>query len=378
MPQKNKNIKKAKADEHIYLYDYIRIIVTILVVIGHCSTLVMLNCKGQVISNQRHMDYSKIWIDDILEMLRITIYSFHMPLFVLLSGAVFEFSFKICNINYIQKKIKRLIFPYFVVAIIIFIPIRFLVGYYSLDINFVKAIILDVIWGRDINYLWFLPMLFQVTILAAILKKFKIFDKKGLCIIVLILTWGLWAIAPQLYDLPFQIGRSAEFLFWFLLGILFEKRRESLSKHFGKYRKQYLCVFSAMFLVSQLIDILVKKQYCKEFLIIIILKVFSKIFVFITAIMGCISIIGMSNYLIRYEVKGIKKLILESSFEIYLFHLPLIYLLKWGFAFILVDWKVPNLIYLVVVIIISILSILLPVYITKKIKGLELRKRGYK
>lgn len=113
-------------------------------------------------------------------------------------------------------------------------------------------------------------------------------------------------------------------------------------------------------------------------MIIIILKVFSKIFVFITAIMGCISIIGMSNYLIRYEVKGIKKLILESSFEIYLFHLPLIYLLKWGFAFILVDWKVPNLIYLVVVIIISILSILLPVYITKKIKGLELRKRGYK
>ena len=34
MPQKNKNIKKAKADEHIYLDDYIRIIVTILVVIG--------------------------------------------------------------------------------------------------------------------------------------------------------------------------------------------------------------------------------------------------------------------------------------------------------------------------------------------------------
>ena len=69
-------------------YDILRVVATILVVIGHCTYLKISTSYGGC-------DYSFLFSDrsitfKLLSKLTEFIYIFHMPLFIALSGALFE------------------------------------------------------------------------------------------------------------------------------------------------------------------------------------------------------------------------------------------------------------------------------------------------
>lgn len=82
------DIKKRNADsslEQSRAYDLLRVIATILVVVGHCTYF-------KICTNYGGCDYSYLFINEsyafkIINKMTEFIYIFHMPLFIALSGA---------------------------------------------------------------------------------------------------------------------------------------------------------------------------------------------------------------------------------------------------------------------------------------------------
>lgn len=143
-------------------WDIIRGIGVLLVILGHSFP----------------DDTSGIWLrEDFYGYLKCFIYSFHMPLFVCMSGFL---SSKILNttsleslIDYIKTKGKRLLIPYISVGIM-YIPLQIIMSKYSTRVISGDTLLLDFIKGNNPNYqLWTLYVLFILNVLAAILIKSK-------------------------------------------------------------------------------------------------------------------------------------------------------------------------------------------------------------
>ncbi|MBQ3635157.1 MAG: acyltransferase family protein [Bacteroidales bacterium] len=123
------------------------------------------------------------------------IYTFHMPLFFVVSGLLFR-----PGKDVYLKKAKTILIPYFIFAVISylywrFFEIRFRPQDPSLDIN---AHFLDILWQREefkFNVaLWFLPCLFIATSLLNLITT-NIRNR-----VVVSLICVLWVLAATLYS----------------------------------------------------------------------------------------------------------------------------------------------------------------------------------
>lgn len=121
-----------------------------------------------------------ILINILLWIRKHLIYSYHMPLFMFISGYLFIHTNRERNINYIgfvQKKIKRLLVPYFVISTCVF-PVKiFLSQYADRPVQFnLNDYVKSVIYPDDnvIALFWFLPTLFIIFLIAPIFKKYLV------------------------------------------------------------------------------------------------------------------------------------------------------------------------------------------------------------
>lgn len=113
------------------------------------------------------------------------IYAFHMPLFMFLSGYLLVYA---CNgknkevrdiewfgrEQFLLKKAKRLLLPYFFISTLVYVP-KCLLSAYALrpvDLSFrAYAHMLLYPWDNVIKFFWFLPTLFIITLLTVGLVK---------------------------------------------------------------------------------------------------------------------------------------------------------------------------------------------------------------
>ena len=103
------------------------------------------------------------------------------------------------------------------------IPVRFLIGYYP-DSRSALTIVLDILLCRDINYLWYLPMLFCVTVIFGFLRyKTQLLKKHS--IVMLCIFAAVSAVSAQFTMLPFALNRTMEFLLWFYWEMCIRDRR---------------------------------------------------------------------------------------------------------------------------------------------------------
>ena len=111
-------------------------------------------------------------------MIKIYIYSFHVPLFFFISGYVFKYEKKIDYFFY--KKVNRLLIPYIKYSIL-----SFFASYFVEDVVASKREILyHIFFVGGTNYfntsLWFLVILFFTLIIAEIagliVNKLKIYS----------------------------------------------------------------------------------------------------------------------------------------------------------------------------------------------------------
>ncbi len=157
------------------------------------------------------------------------IYSFHMPLFVFLSGFLFYLNKdKITSVfAYILKRAKRLIVPFYLVGFLYVLPMICFInpldksaGFYYL--NFLT---MDYTW-----HLWFLPMLFLITIFFA-LYYFKFSKLNRYILLILLITASLLKIK----GIPSCFAMIPKLAIYFYMGCVFVEFKDFVKIKLSKF-----------------------------------------------------------------------------------------------------------------------------------------------
>lgn len=323
---------------------------------------------------------------------RLWIYSFHMPLFFLVSGATFNPSkFKTLK-ECVIAKIKNLIIPYLSINIFSMIFWYIYYNYFTINefsmINAIKAILYghtEVI--KPINGpTWFLLTLFLSEILFYVLNRGVNGDKKSLinCSVLLILIGYAESITSSKVYLPWHIGTVPIAAGLVIIGyILFDyiKKNENklkkikiaipivsvliggyiavfvnknVSMHGNQYRSLILTFSSIFFTMSGITLLLMKIKKLK------LLSFIGRNTLIILSIHMPI-IILIRYYMPEFKVNSWKSTIIATIVFICL--LPITYLIEKFMPFLVGNFKKYNkvgkrIIYGIMVLIIIVISIL--------------------
>ncbi|MBC2580247.1 acyltransferase family protein [Clostridium sp. DJ247] len=244
----------------------------------------------------------------VYEYLYKFIYSFHMPLFFIISGF---FAYKIYNISSLSKykefisgKFKRLIIPYFAVSLIA-IPIKLYMNRYAARPILIDNLIIDLILyptgngtinhtGTPIQYFWFIYTLFFIFAVAPLLNKIPIR-------IVLLITAILNLIHFKQVSLFYAWG-IVHYLFYFYLGIYFN----SIYKKYVEFKYKKLLIATS-FIVLVLINL---KNVSAQFY---------PLYSLTTALIGSLLFINVSYLIVNNKIGEKLKFIGNYSYDIYLF-----------------------------------------------------------
>lgn len=206
------------------------------------------------------------------------IFSWHMPLFVFISG----FFIKNDNfVNSIFRDAKRLLFPFFVFSLFPLVVIeplkRLLFPNYSFilkNINYweeIKGIFLWMDIGHLHHYgfvLWFLPALFWARALLFLIKRYIKTD-------FLLLVFSIvcfFVSVNQKWILPFALDKAFLFMPWITIGYLFfNKFRDSFSLKYFVLLALVLC-FIKVPEINLSLNTFENAKYCLIYSIVLILS----------------------------------------------------------------------------------------------------------
>lgn len=163
------------------------------------------------------------------------IYSFHMPLFMFISGYLLSMTNnqeikKIEIKTFIIKKIKRLLIPYFVISSIAYVP-KYILGKFAVrpvELNletYLKGFLYP--WNNPIIFFWFLPTLFIIMLITIFLIKF--YNKK--IWITLVLSFLISILSNKYLKISLlNISGVLNYLFFFILGIYYNMNEKNFQK----------------------------------------------------------------------------------------------------------------------------------------------------
>lgn len=182
---------------------FLQTIGIILVVLGHSG---------------KHIPYLSKWI-----------YSFHMPLFMFISGYLFNYNIGGYKAFFI-KKTKRLLIPYFVISTVAYIP-KYLLGHFAIrPVAFSFKEYLNIFLYPENNpiiFFWFLPTLFFIMLIFLILLRWL----KSKNVFYILLTGGfILAVISKKYThiKLFAISIVLYYFIFFIFGIFYHKYQVSI------------------------------------------------------------------------------------------------------------------------------------------------------
>lgn len=161
------------------------------------------------------------------EIVHNLIFSFHMPLFFVLSGAVYKHS---DNKTFIIKKINTLIIP-FVSFYIIGLIISLIIPEWRSGLS-IKGIFKDIYLATpnvsNVSSIWFLACMFIVVVNFNLMQKFNIkvqYFIIAICLVIGLIYPNIIAKLTYLPDgrLPFNIEVSFVAIFFFAMGVWMKK-----------------------------------------------------------------------------------------------------------------------------------------------------------
>ena len=186
-------------------YDICKAVTMILVILGHATIFYTPDGAMEPARASRAMAGVAEYI-----------YSFHMPLYVLLSGCVWSYCVRHGKYReawpFLAGKAKRLLIPYLTVGLLMVAPVVVFCGYTEED--FFGYALNGVLLGRDARHLWFLLVLFllYLTTLAA-----RPLVKKN-ALLTLPFCVALFLVAnfmPQV----FKLRTACKYALFFYLGV---------------------------------------------------------------------------------------------------------------------------------------------------------------
>ena len=291
-------ITKGRVNE----YDLLRVTATVLVIIGHSCYLAMGGVHYEIPA-----DSSWVYDSNLFRLIRFLsgwVYGFHMPLFFLLSGAIYHLKEEGRLKGLVCNKLKRLILPYYLCGLLFMLPVKRMTGYYNTE-NFTEAVTKFLV-GKGDGHLWFLPALFWCFLIFWCLYRFV--GRRNIYW-VLILAALIQLLSGYMKFDFFLFKRGMGYLFWFAMGYWFDGVRERLSEY--SYYEYGICKF--LFLL-EIIILDIKFDFLNNFLTVIICSY--------AVYLLCIILVKKYKSLCeRWEFR----LLLKHSMHIYLFHDPLEY-----------------------------------------------------
>jgi len=228
------NIKK----ERIVEFDYMRVWLTLLVVVGHARHFGPFN-----------VNFPKAGLADFAySIVCVVIYSFHMPAFFALSGACFTILIQKYLSEgftpFVKSKFYRLIVPLLFTFAAVDFPIKYFSGFFK------QYDLLDYfcVTSGKISHLWFLEALFGVFIIIWILTKYV----KNVPLQFLIVT-AIYVSSEFIPDWSWLKNPIVNSI-WFYLGMTFAKFREPANLYMRTHSAWlYACVatFLLMFCIKK-------------------------------------------------------------------------------------------------------------------------------
>ena len=296
-----------KKNNRFIEYDILRVILVMLVLIGHC-TFYTIQTKYGGINYINEVDFPNS--QRILSLLTKFIYSFHMPLFFMLSGALFANAIskgKYNNIFALTKdKFKRLILPFIIITVVYAIPLKYISEYYINSQNFLKDTFIGQVLIEGNTHLWFLPTLFCIFFITYIIEKKKIDNKKVIAVFI-VLNLIQNKIPINIIQYIFKN------LIYFYIGYNFQFNRLKFVEYISKHKTIIVPVVVLM-ISFFLLDIKIEK--CN-----FILRLLNCVVSICLAILGSLMIYILSYIISNYKIVNNKiiKRINEYSFGIYLY-----------------------------------------------------------
>ncbi len=175
--------------------DFSRAFAIILVVIGHWN-----------------VEIEPSWWKSLIK----TIYTFHMPLFLAVSGYIYIYTSKPGQsyFKFLIKKIKRLLVPYFFTSIII-ITIKYLTqGNAYMENPVTLKSYIEIFYSPEAGYfLWFIWALWWMFVLAPLFKT------KQSHLVLLAITLVLHYLSLEISDL-FALTETSRMMLWFVVGMV--------------------------------------------------------------------------------------------------------------------------------------------------------------
>lgn len=215
--------------KHIVWIDDARTLTMLLVIIGHCTYTNLKTPYGGIsyYDNLPSQSISLIW--KLLGTMVAFIYTFHMPLFMLLSGACFALTINkfLRGYDLIQNKAKRLLIPFLYTSLLVSIPLKYISGYYINSVNVLKDIVFGQLLLMGNSHLWFVFSLFWIFLISYILYKFKLTEKR----FFLLFLFGISLFATFVNNKGYEfmgVVAAMKHLFYFFLGFLYLHKFDSL------------------------------------------------------------------------------------------------------------------------------------------------------
>jgi fucose 4-O-acetylase-like acetyltransferase len=256
-----------KKSNHILWIDCAKAIGIFLVVLGH------------------------LWYKNKYPIINQYIYSFHIPLFFILSGFVFNYNKKIKFKEYTKLKFFRILLPTIIFLLLGVIKL-YLSGIHSLK----KLFILFIFYKGQCPFndpCWFFIVLFEVYIIIYYVRKY--FNKLIFNILFILISFiGGYIIYHYKIFIPFGLDRMVIALGFFSLGIIFKKVYNYLV---NKNNKSYIyCIW----IISAMIWIILSYMNGKVSFYKLYLN--SYWYFIITGVTGTITLSGICYYLSKYSI----------------------------------------------------------------------------
>lgn len=200
-------------------YDLMKIICVILVVIGHILNLYI---SGGAILIAKEQSFIPM---------RDFIYSFHMPVFVALSGAIYSIQKEkgkyMDNFSFLRIKIKRLLVPYILISLCFVLPTMCFVWNIKEPFNYYYN---NYVLARDSRHLWFLLMLFYVFVILNPIERQIRTHKRLSCLLFFVCSYFISSYIPNVFGVHFFF----KYVFWFYFGYLFERNKHIIISFLDK------------------------------------------------------------------------------------------------------------------------------------------------
>lgn len=224
--------------------DYMQIFGIILVIVGH--------------SLHEHPD----GIGGVTTLVYRMIYSFHMPMFLFISGFLLMYSLTSTNrqrptyTKFFTGKFKRLIIPYLTLSIITFVPRVYMSSYaddtFELSLSsFLQSLLITE--KAVIPYFWFIQSCFTLLLVCyaviVIADKYRLdgdWTIFGLCTV----TFALLIFTPVCSVNIFSINKTLSMCFYFCLGIAFCRWYDVVTRYLKFSKWWFLVISLAAWLIS--------------------------------------------------------------------------------------------------------------------------------